>query len=80
MELVVPDDTAGHKTTIVQQDKVCLWPMQGGEDQMLWNDKGVSKNKSSWCCVIVYSAVIGWMFLQTSRLHFKLLVGHNLSV
>lgn len=49
MELVVPvepDNTAGHKTTIVPQDKVLLWPRKGGEDQMLWKDKGVSKNKA----------------------------------
>lgn len=50
MELAVPDSTAGHKTTIVPQDKVHLWPKQGGEDQMQWKDKGVSNN-NAFCVV-----------------------------
>lgn len=54
MELAVPDSTAGHKTTIVPQDKVHLWPKQGGEDQMQWKDKGVSNN-NAFCVVPLFT-------------------------
>ena len=79
MELVVPDNTTGHKTAIVLTDKVRLWPRKGGVDQMLRKDRGVSKNKASGVVLFIYSEVISWIFHQTSWLHSKLLIQHNMS-
>lgn len=63
MELVVPDNTAGHKTTIVPRDNVRLWPRRGGDNQMLWKDKGVSKNKGLG--VVLFTLIIQMIDVTT---------------
>lgn len=65
-ELAVPDSTAGHKTTIVPQDKVCLWPRPGGGDGRGGGSTGFCKDRNASKIFCLQRKTISWTFSRHS--------------